>query len=74
MVSTNSGFFMAANNEFKINLVDKTKAVLEEDPLIPLNMFTFKNSEEIIATGGDYNYLIGTIIFPGQVLAYSLGF
>ncbi|XP_057426322.1 uncharacterized protein LOC130719731 [Lotus japonicus] len=61
MVSTNSGFFMAANNEFKINLIDKTKAVLEEDPLIPLNMFTFKNSEEIIATGGDYNYLIDII-------------
>ncbi|XP_057453761.1 uncharacterized protein LOC130745485 isoform X2 [Lotus japonicus] len=61
MVSTNSGFFMASHNEFKINFVDKTKVVLEEapmTPMIPLNMFTFRDSEEIIATGGDYNYLI----------------
>ncbi|XP_057432581.1 uncharacterized protein LOC130725360 [Lotus japonicus] len=60
-VATNSGFFMASNNEFNINFVERTKVVLEEASLIPMSIFTIKNSEEIRSIGGDYNYLIDMI-------------
>ncbi|XP_057426086.1 uncharacterized protein LOC130719476 [Lotus japonicus] len=60
-VGSNSGEFMASTHEYKILFNDKTKMTLDEDTMIPLNAFSFKNSAEILATGGECNYIIDMI-------------
>lgn len=44
---------MATNHEFKIILNERTRVVLEEAQMIPMNVFSFKNSEKIVSTGRD---------------------
>ncbi|XP_057442175.1 uncharacterized protein LOC130733903 isoform X2 [Lotus japonicus] len=60
-VLSNSGNFMASDHEYKLIFNERTKVVLEEAPGIPLNVYSFKNTDEILATGGDYDYLIDVI-------------
>ncbi|XP_057432606.1 uncharacterized protein LOC130725386 [Lotus japonicus] len=58
IVVSNSGNYMATGHECKLVFNEKTQSILEETPSIPLNAFSFKNFEEILATGGESDYLI----------------
>ncbi|XP_057428167.1 uncharacterized protein LOC130721389 isoform X2 [Lotus japonicus] len=52
---------MGSEHECKIIFNEKTKVILEEDTAIPKNVFNFKNTAEILSTGGDSDYLIDII-------------
>lgn len=62
LVVTNNDNFMGSEHECKIIFNEKTKVILEEDTAIPKNVFNFKNTAEILSTGGDSDYLIGMLI------------
>lgn len=59
---------MATGHECKLVFNEKTQSILEETPSIPLNAFSFKNSEEILATGGESDYLIGKNISHTSII------
>lgn len=65
---SNSDNFMASDHEFKLLFNERTQTILEESPAIPMNVFSFKNSEEILATGGESDYLIGMCLSYTSIL------
>ncbi|XP_057452136.1 uncharacterized protein LOC130743943 [Lotus japonicus] len=67
-VGANGGGFMASAHEYKILFNDKTKVKLEEDSMIPLNVYSFKNPAEILATSNECDHLIGISVIATNVM------
>ncbi|XP_057439786.1 uncharacterized protein LOC130732491 [Lotus japonicus] len=60
-VLSNSGGFMASEHDYKIMFNEKTRAAVEEAIGIPMTKYSFKDTDQILATGGDSDFLIDVI-------------
>lgn len=60
-VLSNSGGFMASEHDYKIMFNEKTRVAVEEVIGIPMTKYSFKDTDQILATGGDSDFLIGML-------------
>ena len=57
----NEGKFRASSHEFKILFTSKTKVSSAVSEMIPRTGFSFSNSADILATGGESPYMLGNV-------------